>query len=380
METTANGIRYKKSDSLSTDSTYYKFFDDKGRTSLIRVSDHDASFFREPADFDLPPKTSLDQIIRMGESALLGKEIKVPVFLGDEISGEKIERIQHGGKYGSSISLSSKFGGKTVPLHQFEDIYGVKVKDRTRQQEKNKLIYRNLLSQLEDNGWFIHSGKLDKFKNENYPALISTRYYEKDAIPYSEKDNLDKYKKYSDEQFYTWYISKEEEGKKEHDYVDFYKPTAALVPYLNYLTKEGVLKQPNEEEIELQMPKPYIEPEEDKAIRLKDEEIISLEKRINGITNGMLKQHGLEYLEKNYSDRFDIPEIKRMLAEKEKLQKEYSELVSAKNEKQNQMENGGVVENYKLNKSIFCEHKPTLKGAKCTRKTLNSVGKCWQHI
>lgn len=376
METTSNGIRYKKSDSLSTDSTYYKFFDDKGRTATVRTSDHDASWFREPADFDLPIKTPLEQIIRMGESALLGKEIKIPVFLEDEIAGNTIQRLSSG-KYGMSVTFKN---GMIVPLHQFEDMYGVKVKDRTREQEKQKLIYRSLLNQLEEKGLFIHSGKLDKFKTENYPALISSLYHVKDAIPYSEKDNLDKYKKYSKEQFYTWYISKEEDGKKEHDYVDFYKPTAALVPYLNYLIKEGVLQKPNEAEIEAQLPKPFVEAEDDKAIRLKGEEITRLEKAINAKTNGMLKQHGLEHLEKNYSERFDIPEIKRMLAEKEQLQKEYSELVKAKNEKQNQMETGGVVENYRLNKSIFCEHKPTLKGAKCTRKTLNSVGKCWQHI
>lgn len=328
---TENGIRYKKSDSLSTDSTYYKFFDDKGRTSLVRISDHDASFFREPADFDLPPKTDLKQIIMMGESALLGKEIKIPVFVGDVIAGNEIQRVASG-KYGMTVSFKD---GSSQQLHQFEDRYGVKIKDRTREQEKMKLKYRSILNQLEEKGLFIHSGKLDKFKTENYPAFISTRYYVKDAIPYSEENNLDKYKKFSDEKFYTWYISKEENGKRLPEYLDFYKPTDALIPYLDYLIKEGVLQKPNEDEIEL--PKPYTEPEDEKAIRLKAEEIARLEKTINAKTNGMLKQRGLEHLEKNYSERFDIPEIKRMLAEKEQLQKEYSELVKAKNEKQNQI-------------------------------------------
>ena len=170
MENIGNNIRYQKSDSFSTDSVYYRFYDDKGREALVRLSDHDASWFRQQADFDLPVKTPIEQIIRMGKSAIESKEIPVIAFIGDEIAGSKITNLQHGGKYGSSIYLSD---GRVVPLHDFEKTFKLKVKDRTRDDERNKIKYRMLLNQLEDAGYFIHRGELSKFTKNNYPVLIS---------------------------------------------------------------------------------------------------------------------------------------------------------------------------------------------------------------
>jgi hypothetical protein len=50
--------------------------------------------------------------------------------------------------------------------------------------------------------------------------------------------------------------------------------------------------------------------------------------------------------------------------------------------KKSELKDGGIVEqpNYRLQKSIECNHKPTMKGSKCTRRTLDSIGKCWQHV
>ena len=345
METTGNNIRYKKSESISTDSIYYKFFDDKGRTSLVRLSDHDASFFREPADFDLPLKADLKQIIMMGESALIGKGIKIPVFIGDEIAGNIIQRVSSG-RYGMAVSFKD---GSSQQLHSFEDRYGVKIKDRTREEEKRKLKYRSVFNQLEDKGYFIHSGKLDKFTKQNYPVLISDRYYEKNAIPFSESDNLDKYKKYSDERFYTFYISKKEDGKKLPDYSSFYLKTHELIPYLDYLIQNEFLTEPDQSEII--MPKPYIEPKQDKIIRLKGEEKDYINKSINSATNGMIR-----YFEKDkfndafknaYSSRFDMNKIEKLFKEKEKIDAEYSKLVNQKREKPNEMKFGGITEGIK---------------------------------
>jgi len=319
MET--NNIKYKKSESLSTDSVYYRFWDDKGRDALIRLSDHEASFFRRQADFDLPTDASIEQIVRIGESAIENKKMPVIAFIGDEIAGYKIGSVMHGGKYGSRISFTN---GTTSLLHDFEKLYGLKVKDRTREEEKSKLKYRLLVEQLEDKGYFIHKGELPKFIKSNYPVLISNRYYEKKAIPFSEKDNLNKYKKYSDERFMVMYISKQENGKIILDYVDFYKTTHELIPYINYLIEKNILVESEDSDIVL--PKLYEEPEPNKKLRLKWEEHNRITKLINSKSNGLIKQYGLEEFKVRFKDRFNISEIEKLLTEQEVIYKQIHQL------------------------------------------------------
>ena len=64
------------------------------------------------------------------------------------------------------------------------------------------------------------------------------------------------------------------------------------------------------------------------------------------------------------------------------FEKETEQIKAKIKEMKGEMEFGGIVEpiNTRLEKSIECCHKPTQKGSKCTRRHLNSIGKCWQHI
>lgn len=317
----SEGVFLKISNSLSTDSTYYKFYDKKGRTALIRTSDHDSNLMREPADIDLPVNTSIEQIIKMGEDFLFSKPILTPVFLKDEVAGYIIDFISDG-KYGKVVNFKNS---QPQMLHAFESSYNIKVKDRTREEERKKLFYKNLFLQLEEKGLFIHRGILtQKFKKENYPVFISDRYYVKSAIPFSEKNNLDKYKKYNNERFYVFYISKTKEGKSEIDNILFYKETYPLIPYLNFLVEQGVLVEPRPEDI--QLPDPFVEDKYDKELRLKWEEINKLERLINSKTHGMIAQKSIEFLEQNFSQKINIPEVKLLIDKKNIMQKELKEL------------------------------------------------------
>jgi hypothetical protein len=271
----------------------------------------------------------------MGKSAIESKEIPTIAFIGDEIAGRKITKLQHGAKYGSSIYLSD---GRVVPLHDFEKNFKLKVKDRTREDERNKLKYRMLLNQLEDGGYFIHRGELAKFTKANYPVLISDRYYDKNAIPFSEKNELDKYKRYSDERFNSFYISKKEDEKYTPDYVDFYKKTHSLIPYLDYLVKMDFLIEPKDSDIVL--PKLYVEPEHDKKLRLKWEEYENIKKLINIKSNGLISQYGFEEFKNRFKDRFDIAEIEKLLSDKERV---YSKIQKIGKDKPT-MKFGGVVD------------------------------------
>jgi len=385
MET--NNIKYKKSESLSTDSVYYRFWDDKGRDALIRLSDHDASFFRRQADFDLPMSASIEQIVRMGESAVENKQIPVIAFIGDKIAGNKIDRVMHGGKYGSSIYLSGK-DTIIIPLHDFEKRYGLKVKDRTRQEEKTKLKYRMLFEQLEDKALFIHNGEIQEFtkiniptkvisfkenkhkevKDNNYPAFISARYYEKKAIPFSENEILNNHKKFSDERFMVFYISKEEEGKYTPDYVDFYKTTHALIPYINYLIENNLLVEPKDSDIIL--PKLYKEPDYDKKLRLKWDEHDRIAKLINSKTNGLVKQYGFEDFKVRFKDRYDISEIEKLLNEKDSVYKEIQEL--GKNKPN--MKLGGAIENN--HSSLGCATKLGIPTIVSAHDTISKCADC----
>jgi len=317
-------IQYRKRESLSTNSVYYNFWDSNGREALVRLSDHDASFIRQQADFDLPLNTPIETVLRMGKAAVKDKAIPNIVFIDDEVAGLVIDKVQYGLPFSGNV-ISFK-NNQSWQLHTFEDIYGVKVKDRTRQQEADSQKYRMLLSQLEDKGLYIYVADNEEGKAldpDNYPAFVSDRYYAKTAIPYSEKGNLEVHSKFPHERFRLLYIAKSGNHKLQFANYDFYKKTNTLIPYLDFLVKSNVISIPAD--FKPILPKPYVEPIKEKSKRLLWDEYDKINKEINKKTNGMLKQHGLNVLKEKYADRFNIAEIESLLFKKDKI---YEQIVA----------------------------------------------------
>lgn len=64
------------------------------------------------------------------------------------------------------------------------------------------------------------------------------------------------------------------------------------------------------------------------------------------------------------------------------FKKETEGLTKAINNMMVQKELGGILDVpvFKLNKSVVCNYSPTLKGGKCTKKTLSSTCRCHYHI